>query len=573
MWDLVIKNAAVVDGTGQRPATFADVAIEGDRIAEVTQPGQAGRGHRELDGTGLVLAPGWVDIHTHYDAQVAWDAELSPSGWHGVTTVIMGNCGVGFAPVHSDGRDFLIEVMEGVEDIPAASLRAGLSWEWESLPEYLRFVDSAPKVLDVGVQVPHAALRAYVMGERAHQEFASADDIAHMAQLTEEGLRAGALGFTTNRLLGHRSVHGPIPGTFAHPEELFALADALGRVGNRAFLLAGGTPSIPGADVRAADVQELARRANGTLVIIVAQTSDAPEAWREALQFVDESASIGLNVVAQVKSRPTGFLFGLRSGVHPFIAKPLWHQSLAPLNHAERVARLRDPQVRSQLLSEPDLPLDTGPIQSRHLTLWPGMYALGDPPDYEPHPDTSIESRARREGRSPAEVALDVLLEHDGNGWLYLPVTGYVNGNQDAIREMMLHPRALMGLADGGAHVRLTCDASTPTSLLTFWVRDRSRGPRIPLEQAVSLLTSKPAHTYGLSDRGVIAPGMRADLNLIDLSHLELNGPTAADDLPGGGTRIVQRAQGYEATIAAGKVTYEHGEPTGERPGRLAVVA
>lgn len=573
MWDLLIRNATVVDGTGQRPATIADVAVERDRIAEVSQPGQAGRGHRELDGTGLLLTPGWVDIHTHYDAQVGWDAELSPSGWHGVTTAIMGNCGVGFAPVHSNGRDFLIEVMEGVEDIPAASLRAGLSWQWESLPEYIRFVDATPKVLDVGVQVPHAALRAYVMGQRAHEQDASPDDIARMAQLTEEGLRAGALGFTTNRLLGHRSVHGPIPGTFAHPEELFALADALGRVGNRAFLLAGGTPSVPGADVTTTDVHELARRAKGTLVIIVGQTSDAPNRWREALDFVNESASIGLNVVAQVKSRPTGFLFGLRSGVHPFITKPLWRQSLATLDHAALVARLRNPQVRSQLLSEPDLPLDPGPIQSRHLTLWPTMYALGDPPDYEPRPESSIESTARRDGRSPAEVALDVLLERDGNGWLYLPVTGYTDGNQDAIREMMLHPRALMGLADGGAHVRLTCDASTPTSLLTFWVRDRIRGPRIPLEHAVSLLTSKPARTYGLSDRGVIAPGMKADLNLIDIYRLELNGPTVADDLPGGGTRIVQRAQGYEATIVAGKVTYQHGEPTGELPGRLATVA
>jgi N-acyl-D-amino-acid deacylase len=572
MWDLVIRNAVVVKGTPETPATVADVAIERDRITEVSRPGAADRGRRELDGTGLTLAPGWVDVHTHYDAQVAWDAELSPSGWHGVTTVIMGNCGVGFAPVRSQGRDFLIEVMEGVEDIPAASLRAGLPWQWESLPEYMRFVDSAPKALDVAVQMPHAALRAYVMGERAHDEVASADDIDRMAQLTEEGLRAGAIGFTTNRLLGHRSVHGPIPGTFAQPQELFALADALGRVGNRAFLLAGGTHGVPGADVTAADVRELARRANGTLIVLVGQTADAPDGWRDALQFVDESANTGLKMAAQVKSRPTGFLFGLRS-VHPFMAKPLWRNFLSTLSHEERVARLRDPEIRSPLLCEQDLPLDSGPIQSRHLSSWAGMYPLGDPPDYEPHPDTSIASTARRDGRSSAEVALDVMLQRDGNGWLYLPVTGYVDGNQDAMREMMLHPRAVLGLADGGAHVRLTCDASTPTSLLTHWVRDRTRGPRISLEKAVSLLTSKPARMYGLSDRGVIAPGMRADLNLIDLERLELAGPTIADDLPAGGARIVQRARGYEATIVAGKVTFDRGDPTGELPGRLATVA
>jgi N-acyl-D-aspartate/D-glutamate deacylase len=308
-------------------------------------------------------------------------------------------------------------------------------------------------------------------------------------------------------------------------------------------------------------------------MVLVGQSGDAPDLWREALRLVDQSASTGLNLVAQVKSRPTGFLFGLRSGVHPFMAKPLWKSTLSTLSHTELVARLREPAVVAQLLNEPDLPIESGPIQSRHLTLWPAMYALGDPPDYEPHPDTSIEATARRDGRSPAEVALDVLLERDGAGWLYLPVTGYLEGNQDAIREMMLHPRAVMGLADGGAHVRLTCDASTPTSLLTHWVRDRTRGPRIPLATAVSLLTSKAARAYGLSDRGVIAPGMKADLNLIDLDHLELRGPTVADDLPGGGTRIVQRARGYEATIVSGKVTYQHGDPTGELPGRLAAIA
>ncbi|MCU1453304.1 MAG: putative D-aminoacylase [Acidimicrobiales bacterium] len=559
MHDLVITGARVVDGTGAA-ARHAAVAVDDGLISDVGP--DVGPGRRRIDADGLVLAPGWVDIHTHYDGQVTWDPEVTPSSWHGVTTVVMGNCGVGFAPVHPDGHGFLIELMEGVEDIPGTALHEGLDWQWETFPEYLDAVDRMPRVLDVAAQVPHAALRAYVLGDRAHEE-ATDDEIAAMADLTEAALRAGAVGFTTSRTILHRSKHGLVPGTNAPPDELLVIADALGRAGHGVFQLVSDQQ---GSGDEGAWLTEVARRTGATVSYSLAQTPYAPEAFRQSLADASALAAEGVHIVPQVACRPTGMLFGLQSSLHPFISHPTWHD-LSHLPHAARVAELRRPEVRAQLLAEE--PRTSNVVARALVTRWDQMFRLGEPPDYEPPPEASVAAVAAREGRTPDEVALDWMLEQDGSGLVFAPLASYVDRNHDAIREMVTHPSAVLGLSDGGAHCGLICDGSMPTYLLTHWVRDRTRGERLPLELAVQLQTGRTAATYGFTDRGTIEPGKRADLNLIDLDGLTLRPPEMVHDLPAGGRRLVQRADGYEATIVAGEVTFERGEPTGARPGRL----
>ncbi|MEJ7584398.1 MAG: amidohydrolase family protein [Acidimicrobiales bacterium] len=559
MHDLVVRGASVVDGTGA-PARTTDVAVDGGRIVEVGRVDA--RGRRELDGDGLALTPGWVDIHTHYDGQATWDLDVTPSSWHGVTTVVMGNCGVGFAPVRPDGHDFLIELMEGVEDIPGTALHEGIDWRWESFAEYLDALDATPRTLDVVAQVPHAALRAYVMGERAHEQ-ASDTEIAEMAHLTGEALAAGAAGFTTSRTILHRSKHGLVPGTDAPPDELLAIGDALGRTGHGVFQLVSDEQ---GGGTERTWLTELARRTGATVTYALAQTPFAPEGYRDALAEADRLAGEGLHVAPQVACRPTGMLFGLRSSLQPFITHPTM-RALADLPLPERVARLCTPEVRAALLAEG--PGTTNPVALALMSRWDQMFPLGDPPDYEPPPSASVAAVAEREGRRPEEVVLDWLLEREGEALLFAPLASYVDRDHEAIREMMVHPRSVLGLSDGGAHCGLICDASFPTFLLTHWVRDRTRGARIPLEQAVHLQTERTAATYGLTDRGTIAAGMRADLNLVDLDGLRLHAPEMVHDLPAGGRRLVQHVDGYRATVVAGEVTFEDGEPTGARPGRL----
>jgi N-acyl-D-aspartate/D-glutamate deacylase len=559
MPDLVVRGAQVVDGTGA-PAVTADVAVDGGRISEVGKVD--GRGHRELDGDGLVLAPGWVDIHTHYDGQVTWDPDVTPSSWHGVTTVVMGNCGVGFAPVRPDGHDFLIELMEGVEDIPGTALHEGIDWRWESFAEYLDALDATPRVMDVVAQVPHAALRAYVLGERAHDE-PDAEEIAEMATLVEQALTAGAAGFTTSRTILHSSRHGLVPGTSAAPDELIALGDAIGRAGHGVFQLVS---DAQGTGDEARWLAEIARRTGATVTYSLAQTGFAPDGWRDALAEAEAMAADGLDVVPQVSCRPTGMLFGLRSSLHPFITHPTL-RALADRPLAERVAELRRPEVRAALLSEK--PSTANVVAIALMTRWDQIFRLGDPPDYEPPASASIAAEAERRGVAPEEVALDWLLERDGEAFLFAPLASYVDHDHEAIRAMLDHPRTVLGLSDGGAHCGLICDASFPTYLLTHWVRDRARGPRLGLERAVHLQTGRTAATYGLGDRGTIEPGKRADLNLIDLDGLRLRAPEMTHDLPAGGRRLVQRADGYKATVVAGEVTFTDGEPTGARPGRL----
>ncbi len=549
----------MVDGTGAS-AINGDVAITDGLITEVGKVD--GRGRREVDAAGLAVTPGWVDIHTHYDGQVTWDPQVTPSSWHGVTTVVMGNCGVGFAPVRADGHDFLIELMEGVEDIPGTALHEGMDWQWESFPEYLDALDRTPRVLDIAAQVPHAALRAYVLGERAHDD-ATSDEISVMAQLTREALEAGAAGFSTSRTMLHRSRHGLVPGTRAPIDELMAIGDAVGLAGHGVFqLIDDGSPVGEVGQWMA----EIARRSGATVTYSLAQTPADPLAYRAALASAAAAAAEGLRIVPQVPCRPTGMMFGLQSSLHPFITHPTY-RTISKLPLAERVAMLRRPDIRAALLAEE--PSTASPIAKALMSRWSRIFPLGDPPDYEPAAETSVAAVAAREGRRPEEVALDWMLERDGTAFLFAPLASYEHNNLDAVREMMLHPNAVLGLSDGGAHCGLICDVSMPTTLLTHWVRDRNRGELISLEQAVHLQTGRTASVYGFDDRGTLQPGKRADINLVDLENLRLHAPEMIFDLPAGGRRLVQRADGYRATFVAGEQTYADGEPTGLTPGRL----
>jgi N-acyl-D-aspartate/D-glutamate deacylase len=556
--DVVIRGGTVVDGTGAA-ATTADVAVSDGAITEVGAV--PGKGRREIDADGLLVTPGWVDIHTHYDGQVTWDPEVTPSSWHGVTTVVMGNCGVGFAPVRPGGEDFLIELMEGVEDIPGTALHEGISWGWESFADYLDALDATPRVLDVAAQVPHAAVRAYVMGERAHDE-PTAEDIAAMARIVEDALRAGAVGFTTSRTILHSSRHGLVPGTQAPHDELYALADAVGAAGHGVLEIIDDAFSAGGSHDQ---LIELARRA-GTVTYTLAQAGFAPEAYRTALELAEADLAAGRRIVPQVSDRPTGMLFGLQSSLHPFTTHPTY-RAMAGLPLAERVAKLADHDVRAALLAEE--PYTRNKIAVGLMQRFDQMFPLGDPPDYEPHPSTSVAAVAATTGRRPEEVVLDWLLERDGRALLFAPLASYADGDHEAIRTMMTHPATVLGLSDGGAHCGLICDASMPTYLLTHWVRDRNRGDRLPIEHAVHLQTGRTAAVYGMTDRGTLEPGKRADVNVVDLDGLRLHEPEMVFDLPADGRRLVQRVDGYVATLVKGEVTFESGEPTGARPGRL----
>ena len=564
MHDLVIRGGTVVDGTGAEKRT-ADVAIEGDRIVAVGD--DVGEGQREIDASGLLVTPGWVDIHTHYDGQVTWDTHLTPSGWHGVTTVVMGNCGVGFAPVRPGKQEYLIQLMEGVEDIPGTALSEGMRWDWESFPEYLDALDAMPRALDVAAQVPHGAVRTYVMGERgAKNEKATAKDIEEMAELVKQGLEAGALGFSTSRTIVHRAKDGEVvPGTNAEDEEVLGIGRAMGEVGHGVFEVASDLS--PEAD-ELAWMSQLGKETGRPVAFACLQNPIDPKQWRRLLDAVEKDNAEGGCLTPQVAQRPAGVLLGWESTLHPFIAHP-GYQGLADLPREERRAKLADPAVRAQILdSQPDYGQLPGPA----LLIMQGfsmMFALGDPPNYEPAPDQSIAAIAAREGRKPLEVIYDVMMEGGGTGFVYLPLLGYADGDFEPIREMMLHPQSVFSLSDGGAHCGLLCDASVPTFLLTHWVRDRARGQRISLETIVSRQTRHTAQFYGMHDRGVLAPGMKADVNVIDLDALHIHAPEMVYDLPAEGRRLVQKADGYCYTICSGEVTYEGGAPTGALPGKL----
>jgi N-acyl-D-aspartate/D-glutamate deacylase len=562
MHDLVLRGGTLVDGTGA-PARTGDLAIDGNRITQVG--GKAGAGKREIDASGLVVAPGWVDVHTHYDGQVTWDPYLTPSSWHGVTTLVMGNCGVGFAPADPTRHQWLIELMEGVEDIPGTALAEGIDWSWESFPEYLDALDRMRRAIDVATQVPHGAVRAYVMGDRgAKNQPPTADDIQRMAEIVREGLAAGALGFSTSRTLLHRALDGePVPGTFAGEEELIGIGRALGLVGHGVFEMAS---DLAPEGNEFAWMEKLTQLTGRPVTFACLQNDMDPTQWQRLLRMTEEANARGANIVPQVAARPTGLLLGLEGTMHPFLFHAAYRE-VAHLPLAERVRALRDPDRRARILAQqPDTSM---PIAAYIAASFHKLFPLGDPPDYEPAPEQSIKAIAEREGRPAQEVAYDLLTAGDGRELLYFPLLGYSESNFDALRTMLVHPQAVLGLSDGGAHCGIICDASMPSFLLTHWVRDRKRGERIPLEQAVRLQTRNTAALFGLDDRGTLTPGLRADVNVIDLENLRLAPPEIVFDLPAKGRRLVQRVSGYRMTVQSGQPIFEDGEPTGALPGKL----
>jgi N-acyl-D-aspartate/D-glutamate deacylase len=568
MYDLIVRSGTIVDGTGA-PATVGDIGVKDGRIVHV-----GGRIDAEaaevIDATGRLVTPGFVDIHTHYDGQVTWDPLLEPSTLHGVTTLVMGNCGVGFAPVRPGSEEWLIQLMEGVEDIPGAALAEGMQWEWESFGEYLDVLDRKPLSIDIGAQVPHGAVRAYVMGERgARNDVATADDIAAMRDIVRDAIEAGALGFSTSRTLAHRAKDGvPVPGTFADEAELFGIGDALRDAGAGIYELVplGAVGEDLEAPLREVELMtRLAAHTQLPVTFALTQVDNAPELWRDQMHASLRALDAGYRLHPQYASRPAGVLVGLHSQLG-FGGRPAYDE-LAHLSLAERVAELRTPARKQRILAE--RARSTNAFIDRMRSQFDRMYVLGDPVDYEPGPEMSIAAMARTEGVDIESKFYDLLLGDEGRALLLYPVLNYSHGNADATYEMMQHPAGILGLSDGGAHCGAICDASQPTWMLTHWVRDRVRGPRISLESAIRKQTLDTAELYGFSDRGTIAVGKKADLNVIDFDRLRLLPPQLVHDLPAHGRRLIQAAEGYVATIVSGVVVRRNGIDTGARPGAL----
>ena len=566
MHDLVIRNAFLVDGSGA-PGRPADVAVDGELITSVVDAGTAGIGRRELDADGALVTPGFVDIHTHYDAQASWDPYLTPSSWHGVTTVVMGNCGVGFAPAAPDRHEWLIELMEGVEDIPGSAMTEGITWEWTSYPEYLDALDAHPHVLDIGSQIAHGPLRAFVMGDRgAANEPATDDEIVAMSAHVEAALRAGALGFSTSRTPLHRSKDGElVPGTHADARELLGIGDAIRRVGHGVFQFAPEHAYLPIKEWPW--MRELAALTGQPVSVNLNQPDQASEVWRDVLRLLDEAHADGLPIYAQVAGRTIGILYCLHGSVHPLLFHPAYAE-VAHLPMPERLVALADPERRRRIVH--DVPDDGGLFAKVVLDnlhrIWP--VADGDI-DYEPTAEQSVAAVAARAGVPPMQLVLDQLTAHEGNGMLYAPFFNYAYGDLSMTYEATRHPHTRMGLSDAGAHCGAICDGGTPTFMLTHWTRDRSRGPKLDLPYVVHRQTRQTASLYGMTDRGLVAPGLRADLNVIDYDGLRFGPPRMAFDLPANGRRLVQKADGYRATFVAGVQTVADDEFTGELPGRL----
>jgi N-acyl-D-amino-acid deacylase len=560
MHDLVIRNGRIIDGSGGA-ASAGDIAVDGETIVAVGA--DVGAARREIDADGRVVTPGFVDTHTHYDAQATWDPELTPSGWHGVTSVVMGNCGVGFAPVAPSQREWLIALMEGVEDIPGAALTDGIQWGWETFPEYLDDLQGREWTLDLGTQIPHGALRAYVMGERAIDD-ATGDDIAEMATLVQEALEVGALGFSTSRTPLHKSVDGElVPGTYATTDELMAIADAIRAAGHGVFQAAIHHADVPDSFDWLRAVADATRE---PVIFNLNQPDYAPDLWREDLRLLEGAQDDGLNVLAQVSGRPVGILESWSATVNPFMLCPTWGL-IGQLPEAERLVHLRRDDVRAALTTEvPDVWSDF--IASITRT-WDKLYPFAGEADYEPDPSAACGPLATAQGRNPAEVAYDHLMTEEGRGLLYFPLFNYSNHNLDHLWEVHQHPHTRMGLADAGAHCGTIADGGMPTFMLQFWARDRVRGDHMSLEWLVHRQTRQTAELYGMRDRGLIAPGLRADLNVIDMDSLGVELPHLVSDLPTGANRYVQRAHGYGATVCRGAVTVIDDEFTGEHPGRL----
>ena len=560
--DLVLRGGTIIDGTGGE-SFEGDVAITNGVITEVGSVG--GKGVEEIDARGQVVTPGFVDIHTHYDGQATWTGAISPSSLHGVTTVVMGNCGVGFAPCRPDDHDRLIRLMEGVEDIPFPVLAEGLPWNWKSFPDYLDSLSSTHFDADICAQLPHAALRVFVMGDRgANREPATPEDIQQMRALTTAAIRAGAIGFSTSRTLNHRTSDGqPTPTLTASEDELAGIAQGVADAGRGVLQFVS---DFDDPEKEAAMLRRIVETSGRPLSVSLAQADVAPNGWRRLLSAIEQAVEDGLPMRAQVAPRPVGVLLGFELTLNPFSAHPTYRE-ISNLPFEDRIALLRDPAFRKRLLS--DEPDTDNPFLNAMLRSFGKIFQLDAPVNYEPTADRTLEAIAARRGVSPEQAALDLMLEREGRGMLYLPFLNYAGGSLDPSHDMMLSPATLPGLSDGGAHVGMICDGSFTTTMLTHWVRDRTRGPRIPIEHIVQRQARATAEWIGLNDRGLIAPGYRADLNVIDTANLTLHLPEVTYDLPAGGRRLMQRATGYTATILKGQITHRNGDPTGARPGRL----
>ena len=575
--DVLIRNATLVDGTGAAPHR-ADLAVEGEQIAAVTPPGEVepARAALVIEAEGLHLTPGFIDPHTHYDGQATWDDRLAPSSDHGVTTVVMGNCGVGFAPVHPDQKGVLIDLMEGVEDIPGAALHDGIRWSWESFPEYLDALERLPRKIDVAAQLPHGALRTYAIGKGGDVNGPATDaQVEAMARLAAEAMEAGAVGFSSNRITLHTSTSGEaVPGTFAEAREVSAILSAARKDGRALFQVVPA--GLMGEDPEGflhelAFYRSLSLETGCTVLFTISQNNVQPDLWRELLERTEAANAAGARLVPMTINRPGGLLLSWQT-FHPFVDRP-GYLEVADLPVEQRVAALREPARRERILAEPIVsPMVENTCQilmgSLGSTFLPGPKA-----DHEPHPDQSLEMRRRREGLSPNAVIYDALCDAaeapDGPGFLHVFMGNYAEGSLDVVHEMIRRPDILVGGGDGGAHVTVISDASYPTYMLEHWVRDRARGDRIAIEEAVRMLTSAPADLFGMSDRGRVRAGLRADLNLIDLDAIRLGTPRVEHDLPTGAPRLLQDAQGYVATLVAGQVVQRDGVDTGARPGGL----
>ncbi len=559
--DLVIRGGTVVDGTG-RAEFEADVGVSGNRIVEVGAI--AGTGAEEIDARGKLVTPGFVDIHTHYDGQAVWDSHLAPSSWHGVTTVVMGNCGVGFAPCKPADREKLVELMEGVEDIPGAVMHEGLSWEWESFSEYLGALERRARDIDVCALLPHAAMRVFVMGDRAVRlENANQGDIAQMREIAADAMRAGAFGFSTSRTTSHKSLHGDYTPTLrAQEEELTGIAMGLRDAGT-GFIEMVSEWTQPTVKDEFAMFRRVVEKSGRPAVFSLAQRTNQPDTWKELLAYADAAIADGVSIRPVVPPRGIGVLLGLEGSQNPFSGTPSY-KAIAHLPVAERARLMRDPALRAKILSEDPKTGSTFPLF--HRLSFAHMFRFGNPPNYEPKREDSIEAMAARDGRAPQEVAYDILLEDEGRGLIYTPISNYANYDLSASEGMLANRNTIMGLGDGGAHVGFILDAGYPTWLITHWNKKRQR---FSLPETIRRLTSDTAGAAGLHDRGVIARGKKADLNVIDYDRIGFGRPYVVHDLPAGGKRLMQKARGYSTTVVSGQVTFRDGEATEKLPGKL----
>ena len=563
MYDLIIKNGTVYDGTGKKPFV-ADIAIKGRKIEAIGELDEVSK--QTINAEGKIVAPGFVDIHTHYDGQVTWDPYLRPSTYHGVTTVVMGNCGVGFSPCKPEERDWLISLMEGVEDIPGTALHEGINWQWESFPEYLDILENKPLAIDVGTQIPHGAVRAYVMGQRGiNREEATQEEIDRMSQLVKEAIQAGAFGFSTSRTEKHRDSSGALtPSITAHKNELVSIANSIGELNSGVLQ---GISDFYDFESEFDIFKEMSQSSGRPISITVEQMDQRPDWWHQLLDGIEAAQNKGINMYGQVPPRATGINMGLEVTLNPFTFYPSFYD-LSKKSLEEKVATMRDPKFKKKLLSEQPVSIGN-PLVEEITQSFNKMFRLGDPANYEPDPDSSFKAIAKKQMISPQEEAYKCLLEKEGKALIYHPLFNYLPGNLDYVERMLNHPYSISGLGDAGAHCGAISDASFPTTLIQHWGRDRKRGKRIPLEKLISMQTLETSRLLGINDRGVLKEGYKADINIIDFDNLTLHEPEVLYDLPAGGRRLVQKASGYEYTIVSGKIAFTDGEATGALNGRL----